>query len=99
MSIDPFSPLIWWVEYEKQFSSLSFFACQVMGIMGSQIETKKIFSMLRVIVGLQPCHLGIENLDKLVPSMKNKLDDPNQLGCSNCYKFIDENFTNADGWS
>jgi hypothetical protein len=52
MSIDPFSPLIWWVEYEKQFSSLSFFACQVMGIMGSQIETKKIFSMLRVIVGL-----------------------------------------------
>jgi hypothetical protein len=39
--MDPFSPLTWWVKYEKQFSSLSFFACQVMGIMGSQIETKK----------------------------------------------------------
>jgi hypothetical protein len=52
MSIDPFSPLTWWVEYEFFFSSLSFFTCQVMGIMGSQIETQKILSMVRVIIGL-----------------------------------------------
>jgi hypothetical protein len=52
MSIDSFSPLTWWVEYEKKFQIYYFFACQVMGIMGSQIETKKIFSMVMVIVGL-----------------------------------------------
>ncbi len=75
---------------KNNFQVYHFFACQVMGIMGSQIETKKIFSTVRVIVGLQHCRFGIENLDKLVPSMKNKLDDPSQLGCSNCYKFIDE---------
>jgi len=42
-----------------------------MGIVGSQIEIERIFSMAKVITGLKSCWLGIENLDKLVIIMKN----------------------------
>jgi hypothetical protein len=34
-----------------------------MGVLRSQIETKKIFSMARVIIGLKQCQFGIDNLD------------------------------------
>jgi hypothetical protein len=47
-----------------------------MGIVGSQIEIKRIFNMVGVITSLKRCQLGIENLDKLVPIMKNWPNDP-----------------------
>jgi hypothetical protein len=37
-----------------------------MGIVDSQIEIKRIFSMAGVITSLKCHQLGIENLDKLV---------------------------------
>jgi hypothetical protein len=42
-----------------------------MGIVSSQIENLRIFNMLGIIKGLRHCHLGIENLEKLVLIMKN----------------------------
>jgi hypothetical protein len=46
-----------------------------MGIVHSQIEIERIFSMVRVITSLTRFWLGIENLDKLVLNMKNWPDD------------------------
>jgi hypothetical protein len=46
-----------------------------MGIVGSQIETKRIFSTSRVITCLKCCQFGIKNMDKLILLMKNWLDD------------------------
>jgi hypothetical protein len=38
-----------------------------MGIVGSHIEIKRILNnMVGIIIGLKHCHLGIENLDKLI---------------------------------
>lgn len=34
-----------------------------MGVLRSQIETKKKISMARVIIGWKQCQLGIDNLD------------------------------------
>jgi hypothetical protein len=76
MPIDLFSPFIWWAKHEQQFSNLTYLAQQVMGIVGSQIETKRIFNMVGVITSLKRCQLGIENLDKLVTIMKNWPNDP-----------------------
>jgi hypothetical protein len=36
--------------------------------------------MVGIIIGLRHCHIGIENLDKLVLIVKNKYDVP-RLGC------------------
>jgi hypothetical protein len=55
MPIDPFSPFIWWAEYEQQFPNLAYLARQVMGIVGSQIEIERIFNMVGVITSLKHC--------------------------------------------
>jgi hypothetical protein len=47
-----------------------------MGIVSSQIENLRIFNMLGIIEGLRHCHLGIENLEKLILIMKNWLKNP-----------------------
>jgi hypothetical protein len=64
-----------------------------MGIVGSQIEIERIFSMARVITSLKHCLLVIENLDKLVQIMKNWLDDP-RFKCTNGPKSF-EKFLNS----
>lgn len=76
LPIDPFSPFAWWVEHEQQFLDLAYLA-HVMGIVGSQIETKRIFSTSRVITCLKCCQFGIKNMDKLILLMKNWLYDLN----------------------
>jgi len=42
-----------------------------MGIVGSQMITKRIFSMVGIITSLKHYQLGIENLDKVVLIMNN----------------------------
>jgi len=76
MPIDPFNPFTRWAKHEQWFPNLTYVSRQVMGIVGSQIEIERIFSMVRVITSLKRCWLGIENLDKLVLIMKNWLHDP-----------------------
>jgi len=40
------------------------FACQILKIVGSQIEIERIFSLARVFTNLKRCHLQLENVEK-----------------------------------
>jgi hypothetical protein len=44
-------------KHEHQFPNIGFLACQMMGIVGLQIETIKIFNMIKIINGLKCCFL------------------------------------------
>ncbi len=65
------SPLQWWKDHAKQFSNVAFLAHQFLGIPGSQIGTRHIFSVATILTSLQQCQSGMENLDKLVMILKN----------------------------
>jgi hypothetical protein len=41
------------------------------GISVSQIETERIFLVVGVLISLQQCRFGVENLDKLIMIYKN----------------------------
>jgi hypothetical protein len=45
-------PLIWWQLHETRFPNVSFVAQQIFGILESQIETKQIFIVARVLTSL-----------------------------------------------
>jgi hypothetical protein len=51
-------------------------AKHILGILWSQIETKRIFNLVRVLIALWRCHLQVENLDRIMTIVKNWLDDP-----------------------
>ncbi len=63
-------PLTWWKSHEVRFSNVSFIAWQILGILGSHIEIKRIFSLVGVLTSLQHYKLGVDNLNKLVMVMK-----------------------------
>jgi hypothetical protein len=51
----PFNCLGWWSNHKQQFSNLSYFVHQIMGIIGSQIKSERIFNMANVITSLKGC--------------------------------------------
>jgi len=63
--------LAWWKTHEVQFSHVGFVAQQILGIVGSQIEAKRVFSIAGICTNLQHFWLGIENLDMLINIYKN----------------------------
>ncbi len=67
--------LMRWVANESRFPNMGSLAQQIIGISGSQIETERIFSIIGVFTNLRRCHLGVENLDKLIMIYKNWLLD------------------------
>jgi hypothetical protein len=75
VSIETFSSFGWWAEHEQEFPNIIFLARQILGSIGSYIETERIFSMTKTITSLKHYCLGIENLDKLILIMKNWFDD------------------------
>ncbi len=70
---------MWWATHVVQFPHVSFIAHQVLGIVGSQIETKRIFIITNVTMNLRWSWLGIDNLDCLI-LVQNWLNDVH-LGC------------------
>ncbi len=50
-------PLQWWEKHEIIFLTINFCARQILGIVGFQIETKKIFSLVGILISLKRCHL------------------------------------------
>ncbi len=50
-------------------------AQQILSILGSQIDIEHIFFVVGVLISLQQCHLGVENLENLVMIYKNWLVD------------------------
>jgi hypothetical protein len=76
----------------QKFPIVAFFARQILGIVGSQIETEHIFSLAGILTNLKRYHLLSENLDKLIFVSQNYLNDP-RLGCktpSNFVEFIEK---------
>nr|XP_024359895.1 uncharacterized protein LOC112274515 isoform X1 [Physcomitrium patens] len=69
------NPLAWWKDREVQFPNVGFLARQILGIVGSQVETERIFSIVGVITEIHRRHLGTDNLDKLVLIRENWKDD------------------------
>jgi hypothetical protein len=59
-------PFQWWQKHEAMFFTIGFLAQQILEIVGSQIETKRIFSLVGILVNLRKCHLQTNNLKKLV---------------------------------
>jgi hypothetical protein len=68
-------PLQWWEKHEIMFPIIGFLACQILRIVSSQIETKKIFSLARSFTNLKRCHLQSENLENLFFMNKNWAND------------------------
>ncbi len=52
-------------------SNYFFVARQILGILGSQIKTERIFSTTGVLTNLRCCRLGVDNFNKLVMVLKN----------------------------
>jgi len=49
--------LQWWGKHEAMFSTVGFLPCQILSIVGSQIETKIIFSLTCILTNLRRCCL------------------------------------------
>jgi hypothetical protein len=45
-------PLQWWEKHKSMFPTIVFCASQILGIIGFQIETKRIFSLARIPTSL-----------------------------------------------
>jgi len=42
------SPLLWWEKHHSRFPLVKLLTMQIFGIVGSQIETKCVFSIARI---------------------------------------------------
>ncbi len=60
---------------KDNFPIVVFLARAIKNLLGSQIETKKIFSITGIFTCLRCCRLGLKNLDLLVLLIKNQHDD------------------------
>ncbi len=69
-------PLIWWSQHEFFFPIVTYLARTILGIPRNRIETKRVFSIIRILTSLRWCWLGAKNLDLLVLLIKNWLNDP-----------------------
>jgi hypothetical protein len=63
--------LEWWRLNEALFPCVGFLARQCLGILGSQIETERIFSVASILTNLRRSRLGLENLNNLIMIYKN----------------------------
>jgi hypothetical protein len=76
------------------FPTIDFVARQILSIVRSQIETKRIFSLACILTNLRKYHLQLENLNFLIFVNKNWLSDLRD-GCklpSNLVDLIQTNF-------
>ncbi len=56
----------WWGKHESMFLTIGFWACQILGVVGSQIEIERFFSLVGILTNLRRCHLQSENLKILI---------------------------------
>jgi hypothetical protein len=66
--------LEWWVKHKSLFPIVVFLARQILGIVVSQIETKRIFSLVGILTNLRYC-LQPNYLDKIIFVNKSWLSD------------------------
>jgi hypothetical protein len=63
-------------------------AKQIIGILGFQIETERVFSLTGVLIALRCFRLHGENLDRIFIMVKNQLDD-SHMNCKANASFKD----------
>jgi hypothetical protein len=86
-------PLQWWKKHESMFPTFCLCLRQILGIVGSQIETKRMFSLVGILINLRRCHYNQMFLDKLIFINKKSHDDL-RIGCkspSSLVEFIETN--------
>ncbi len=65
-------PLQWWEKHESMFPTIGFLV--------HQIETKRIFSLVGILINLRRYRIQLENLEKLIFVNKNWPNDY-RVGC------------------
>ncbi len=88
-------PLQWWKKHENMFLTFGFCARQILRIVGSQIETKRIFSLVGILINLRRYCLQLKNLNKLIFVNKNWPNDP-KIGCKSSFSLVDLIKTNLN---
>jgi hypothetical protein len=83
----------WWRAQERHFSYVGFVAHKTFGIVGSQIEAKRIFNIVRICTNLCCSRLGMENLEMLINIYKNWPKDARVRGCLSMLKFMEREET------
>jgi hypothetical protein len=86
-------PLQWSEKHESMFPTFCLCVREILGIVGSQIETKRIFSLVGILINLRRCHYNQMFLDKLIFINKKSPDDL-RIGCkspSSLVEFIETN--------
>jgi hypothetical protein len=48
-------PFQWWEKHETMFPTIGFLICQILRIVGSQIEIERIFSLAGILINLRRC--------------------------------------------
>lgn len=62
-------------KYENMFPAIGLYAKQIVGIFRSQIEMKRIFSLVGILISLKKCHPQSNYLDNLIFVNKNLPND------------------------
>jgi hypothetical protein len=73
------------------FLTVGFLAEQILGVIGFQIETKRIFSLFGILINFRRCRWLTENLEKVIFVNKNWPNDL-KIGCkspSNLVEFLE----------
>jgi hypothetical protein len=81
-------PFQWWEKNEYMFPPIGFYARQILGIFRSQIEMKRIFSLVGILTSFKRCCLQSKNLDNLIFVNKNWPNDP-MIGCKSRFNLVE----------
>ncbi len=65
-----------WAKHETMFPTIVVLPHQILGIIGSQIEIKRIFSSIGILTNLRRCHLQSKKFKRLIFVNKNRPNDP-----------------------
>jgi hypothetical protein len=82
-------PLAWWRAQEGHFSYVGFLVRQILGIVGSQIEVERVFSIASICTNLHHSRLGTESIEMLISIYKNIPKDVRVGGSLSMHKFME----------
>jgi hypothetical protein len=58
-------PLLWWSKHERLLSTVGYLSKAILSITGSQIETKRMFSVTRILTNLLSLLTWVKELGSL----------------------------------
>ncbi len=88
-------PSQWWEKHENVFLIVGFCAKQILGIVGSQFEMERIFSLVGIFTSHKECLLQSKNLDNLIFVNTNWPNDP-RIGCKSPSSLVELFETHVD---